>query len=203
MILEIIILILILLFSVIFHEIAHGWMAYLLGDPTAKIAGRLTLNPKKHIDPVGTILLPLFLLVITFGRGPILGWARPVPINPYNFSNKRYDPAKVALAGPMANILLALIFGLLLRFGGNFLPEPTIAVFLYIVQINLLLAIFNLLPIPPLDGSHILFAFFAPDPRTRFLFFQYGIFILLFFLVFFGRYLFLIIEYLTYYLTGF
>ena len=198
----VIILIIILLFSVIFHEMAHGWMAYFLGDPTAKNAGRLTLNPAKHIDPIGTVFLPLMFLIVTLGRGPIFAWAKPVPINPFNFSNKRYDPAKVAVAGPLANILLAIIFGLILRFFHPFLPQPTISVFLYIVQINFLLAIFNLLPIPPLDGSHILFAFFPIDPKTKFLLLQYGIFILIFVLLFFGKAIFGLVNFLTQILVG-
>jgi len=201
-ILAIIILIIILLFSVIFHEMAHGWMAYFLGDPTAKNAGRLTLNPIKHIDPIGTIFLPLMLLIITMGRGPIFGWAKPVPINPFNFKDKKNDSAKVAAAGPISNIILALIFGLTLRFTHTFLPLQTSLIFLYIVQINFLLAIFNLLPIPPLDGSHILFAFFPLDPKTRFFLLQYGIFILIFFIVFFGEYIFMFVNFLTQYLTG-
>jgi Zn-dependent protease len=195
--LAIIILIIILLFSVIFHEIAHGGMAYILGDPTAKNAGRLTLNPIKHIDPVGTIFLPLMLLILTMGRGPIFGWAKPVPINPFNFSDKKYGPAKVAVAGPLANISLALIFGLFLRFGSAILPLQTSLFFLYVVQINLILAIFNLLPIPPLDGSHILFAFLSTTREVRLFLAQYGIFILIFIIFFFGRYIFSLVEFLT------
>jgi len=201
-ILAIIILITILLFSVIFHEMAHGWMAYFLGDPTAKNAGRLTLNPIKHIDPIGTVFLPLMLLIVTMGRGPIFGWAKPVPINPFNFKDKKNDSAKVAAAGPISNIILAIIFGLTLRFAHTFLPYQTSLIFLYIVQINLLLAIFNLLPIPPLDGSYILFAFFPLDPKTRLFLLQYGIFILIFFIFFFGGYIFELVKVLTQYLVG-
>src|SRR3989304_1848333 len=104
---EIIFFLIVLLFSVILHEIAHGSVALYLGDPTAKMAGRLTLNPIKHLDPVGSILLPL-ILIITTGKG--IGWAKPVPINPTNFRDQKWGELKVSLAGPLANILLALIF---------------------------------------------------------------------------------------------
>lgn len=155
-------LIIILVFSIIIHEVAHGTMANYLGDPTAKNVGRLTLNPLKHIDPVGSIILPIFLILMNkiTGAGFIFAWAKPVPINPYNFRHPKYDSAKVALAGPAANLAIALFFGLWLRFSSSIssLPIPP-EMFSYIVFINLLLAIFNLLPIPPLDGSHLLFAF--------------------------------------------
>lgn len=142
--------VLVLIFSVVLHEVAHGYMANYLGDPTAKLQGRLTLNPISHIDPIGTILLPL-ILVIT--RAPILiGYAKPVPYNPYNLSGK-YDEALVAGAGPATNIFLALIFGLSLRFID---PESALAsAFATVTFINILLALFNLLPFPPLDGSKI------------------------------------------------
>ena len=111
---EIIFLIVILLFSVVIHEVSHGVVANYLGDPTAKYAGRLTLNPLKHIDPIGSILVPLFLVII---RSPFLiGWAKPVPINPYNFRDQKYGSAKVALAGPASNLAIAIFFGLMLRF---------------------------------------------------------------------------------------
>ncbi len=170
----------ILIFSVVIHEVAHGSAANSLGDPTAKYAGRLTLNPLKHLDFMGSFIVPLFLIVM---RTPfIFGWAKPVPINPYNFSDQKYGRLKVALAGPLSNLSLAALFGIALRFfpigpgvkeeiGRNF---PSIAagmmeagfwgqvlyLFLFIIFINTLLAIFNLIPIPPLDGSHVLFTFF-------------------------------------------
>jgi Zn-dependent protease len=155
---EILFLIIILLFSIVIHEVAHGAMAYHLGDPTAKYAGRITLNPIKHIDPIGSILVPLFLVIV---RSPFLfGWAKPVPVNPYNFRDRKYGSAKAAMAGPGANFLVALFFGLPLRLFPDLIEIP--GLFLMsssIVFVNILLAIFNLLPIPPLDGSHILFAF--------------------------------------------
>jgi len=105
--------ILILIFSVIIHEVSHGYAAYLLGDETAKDSNRLSLNPLDHIDPIGSVFLPLVLSMLHL---PVFGWAKPVPINPFNFSDKKYGPAKVALAGPGSNLLFAFIFGLLLRF---------------------------------------------------------------------------------------
>ena len=117
--LTIIFVLIILLFSIVIHEVAHGSVAYSLGDPTAKNAGRLTLNPIPHIDPIGSILLPgvLILMSVALGGGGIIfGWAKPVPINPYNFRDQKYGEVKVALAGPGANLLIALVFGLVLRF---------------------------------------------------------------------------------------
>ena len=150
---------LVIIFSAVFHEFMHGWMANYLGDPTAKYAARLTLNPIPHIDLFGSILVPA-LLIIT--NSPILfGWAKPVPVNPHNLRGA-YGSAKVSFAGPGANLAIALVFGLLLRFFSFPISEfsPDLVVFFSrIVQLNLALAIFNLLPIPPLDGSHILFDF--------------------------------------------
>lgn len=146
---------LVLVFSVILHEVAHGYMANYLGDPTAKLQGRLTLNPLKHIDPLGTLFLP-FLLFIT-GSSILIGYAKPVPYNPYNIKNKNGE-ALVAGAGPGTNILLALIFGLLIRFFGGIMDPVLAQAFMIIVSVNVLLAIFNLIPIPPLDGSKVLSA---------------------------------------------
>lgn len=143
----------ILIFSVIVHEVSHGVAAYALGDMTAKRAGRLTLNPLPHIDPMGSIILP-GLMVLT--HSPILfGWAKPVPYNPYNFQKGgRYGEALVAFAGPGSNFALALIFGLVIRFG--FVPEAALTLAFVAVYTNILLGIFNLIPIPPLDGSKVL-----------------------------------------------
>lgn len=146
---------LVLVFSVILHEVAHGYMANYLGDPTAKLQGRLTLNPLKHIDPLGTLFLP-FLLFIT-GSSILIGYAKPVPYNPYNIKNKNGE-ALVAGAGPGTNILLALIFGLLIRFFGGIMDPVLAQAFMIIVSVNVFLAIFNLIPIPPLDGSKVLSA---------------------------------------------
>lgn len=149
------------IFSVMVHEVSHGLMAYRLGDDTAKQMNRLNLNPLNHIDPVGSIILPGFLFLV---RSPILfGWAKPVPYNPYNLKNPKTGAALIGIAGPASNLSLALIFGLLIR-ALSFIsgPEALLATlgmfFSVIVYVNIMLAIFNLIPIPPLDGSKILFA---------------------------------------------
>lgn len=154
---EFVFALIILIFSVILHEVSHGYMANYLGDPTARLAGRLTLNPVPHIDPLGSVILPLFLLISqSVTNFPLLiGYAKPVPYNPDNLPGK-YDEALVAGAGPAVNIFLALFFGLLIRFGGVSMSEATLSAFAVIVYINLLLALFNLIPLPPLDGSKIL-----------------------------------------------
>ncbi|MEN9604619.1 MAG: hypothetical protein RJB39_304 [Candidatus Parcubacteria bacterium] len=145
---------LILIVSIVAHEVAHGIAALAQGDPTAKHAGRLTLNPISHIDPVGSILIPILCAISS--PGFMFGWAKPVPINPYNFKNHRWGEAIVSFAGPLVNIIIALVFTALIRFA------PISAGFAlfsaYVVIINIVLAIFNLIPIPPLDGSKILFA---------------------------------------------
>jgi Zn-dependent protease len=199
----------ILLFSVIAHELAHGYAAYTLGDPTAKYAGRLTLNPLKHLDPFGSIILPGLLLLASGGSGPVLGWAKPVPINPYNLKDQKWGDVKVAIAGPASNIALALIFGLLLRFipAEIFAMAPGMSLmFYYIVQINIMLAMFNLLPIPPLDGSWILFKFLPNSQtfeRVRIFLQRYGLMILIF-LLFFGGFsgFYKIISSVVYLITG-
>ncbi len=188
-------IILIFLFSAILHEISHGWVANYLGDPTAKMAGRLSLNPLKHLDPIGSVLLPLMLILLN--SRIIFGWAKPVPINPFNFRDKKYGSLKVAAAGPLANILVAVVFGLLIRFlpwasfsFSSSLVTNLILAFGFIVWVNLLLAIFNLIPVPPLDGSHILFAFLPAKFNTLKVFLiRYGFFILIFLIFFFFQFL--------------
>lgn len=155
----------ILIFSAILHEIAHGYVAERFGDPTARLAGRLTLNPKKHIDPMMSILLPLILLLS--GSPVIFGAAKPVPIDPFNLKDGRNDIALVALAGPLTNIIIAVIASIILHALTAFSTAGGVFDFLYIffltiARINLLLAIFNLLPIPPLDGSKV-FALLLPQ----------------------------------------
>lgn len=140
--------------SAIFHEYMHGFVADQMGDPTARYAGRLTLNPIAHIDLWGTILLPLALYFASGGQF-IFAYAKPVPYNPYNLKNQRTGPMWVAIAGPLANFFLALVFGLLFRF---FPGSPMAPFFSLIVFANVLLGVFNLVPIPPLDGSKVLFA---------------------------------------------
>lgn len=191
-------LIAILIFSVVVHEVSHGAMANYLGDPTAKYADRLTLNPIKHLDPIGSVILPIFLILMAkiTGEGIIFGWAKPVPINPYNFRDQKYGSAKVALAGPGSNLAIALVFGLVLRFIPALSAIPGLnLMFSYIVYINILLAVFNLLPVPPLDGSHILFTFLPPKAENiKIILSQFGIFVLLFLIFFFFDWLVLIIR---------
>jgi len=158
---EFIFLIIILLFSIIIHEIAHGAIANYLGDSTAKYEGRLTLNPLKHLDPVGSVLLPLMLAI--FQSPFLIGWAKPVPVNPYNLRNPKKDMAKIAVAGPAINFLIAIFFSLLIQLFT--IPENFLTIFSVIIFINILLAVFNLFPIPPLDGSKILFSFLPPSFR--------------------------------------
>ncbi len=153
----------VLIFSVVLHEVAHGYMANYLGDPTARLQGRLTLNPISHLDPMGSVILPILLM---FTGSPILiGYAKPVPYNPYNLKG-RYDEALVAFAGPGTNILLAVIFGLVIRFFGEMLEPSLLLAFGIIAWINIMLAIFNLIPFPPLDGSKIL-SIVLPAPLAR------------------------------------
>ncbi len=143
----------VIILSAVFHEYAHGWMAYRLGDDTAKQAGRLTLNPFVHLDPFGTVLLPLLLL---FTSGIFIGWAKPVPYNPHNLADKKRGELKVAIAGPATNIVLAVVLGLFVRFSGMFGIEGIFVELLaFAAYVNIFLALFNLIPVPPLDGSKV------------------------------------------------
>jgi len=146
--------ILALIFSIIIHEVSHGYAAEMLGDPTARLQGRLTLNPIPHIDPVGTLLVPAFLILMQVPF--LIGWAKPVPYNPYNLRNQKWGEAIVAAAGPGVNIALAILFGLVTRLATGSVPTEFIVLASVIIFINVLLAVFNLLPIPPLDGSKLL-----------------------------------------------
>lgn len=159
--------------AVVIHEFAHGWTAYKLGDPTAKYAGRLTLNPLVHIDPFGTILLPLMLIVM---KAPIIfGWAKPVPINFWNLKHRRRDMALVGLAGPLSNLILAFLASLIVRWGG-----VNLLILQLVILLNLALAVFNLIPIPPLDGSRILMGLLPKNFIRLFVSLeQYGFIILL------------------------
>lgn len=177
----------VLLFSVIIHELAHGYVAFSLGDPTAKYAGRLTLNPLKHLDPLGSVILPLLLLFATAGQGPIFGWAKPVPINPYNFKDQKWGTIKVAISGPATNFGIAIFFGLLIRIVNLPQTVPFIELLGIITIYNFLWGIFNLVPIPPLDGSWILFRFLPQRfDKVKMFLQQYGLFILIFFIFFNG-----------------
>ncbi|MBA4311647.1 MAG: site-2 protease family protein [Chlorobiaceae bacterium] len=181
----------ILLFSVVIHEVAHGWMALKLGDPTAKQMGRLTLNPIPHIDPIGSILVPMFSLFVA-GR-VFIAWAKPVPINPYNFSDYRRDDILVSIVGPISNLLVGLgctIMFILIALLGQVVPinnpviEEAFSFFLKMfaggITLNVVLAVFNLIPIPPLDGSHVVAALLPAEMSEQYqrLGF-YGIFIVL------------------------
>lgn len=152
---DVIFYIFILVLSVVAHEISHGYMAQHLGDPTARLAGRLTWNPLKHLDPMGSFFIPFSLYFLTGGKF-VIGWAKPVPYNPYNLRDQKWGDAKVALAGPMTNIAIALVFGLLTRFADGLFSGPVLSIMHTIVFVNVLLAVFNLIPIPPLDGSKVL-----------------------------------------------
>ena len=194
--------IIVLLYSVVIHEVSHGLMADSLGDPTAKNLGRLTLNPLKHLDMFGSVLLPLLLLI---ARAPfIIGYAKPVPYNPNNLSDKKYGPAKVALAGPASNIILALIFGLSLRlapdiFTSSLIPE----LFSFIILLNLVLAIFNLFPIPPLDGHWLLMTFLpARFNGLKVLLYRYSLPLLFVFIIFIFPLIFPLVSVLYRLITG-
>jgi len=186
-ILYIVFSVIVLVFSVVIHEVAHGAVANSLGDPTAKYAGRLTLNPMSHLDWFGSLILPMLLF---FGTGGsfVFGYAKPVPINPFNFRDQKYGQVKVALAGVAANFALALVFGTILRFWPE-ISNPMSAGFYGLAQqvviINLVLAVFNLIPIPPLDGSHVLFAFLPRSQEDFKIFLQRYGFIFLLIIIYF------------------
>ncbi len=160
---QVLFLYIIIVISAVFHEYAHGFVAYYLGDPTAKNAGRLTLNPLVHIDLFGTVILPLFLL---FTGGIFIGYAKPVPYNLDNLRDKKYGSLKVAIAGPSSNLFIALAFGLFLRFfSGSILtsaivPPIFVSLMALVTIVNIALAFFNMIPFPPLDGSKVFFDLF-------------------------------------------
>ena len=188
--------------SIVIHEISHGFVAEFFGDKTARFAGRLTLNPLKHLDLFGSVLLPILLVL---SHAPFLfGWAKPVPYNPNNLSNKKWGTIAVASAGILANFSVAILFGIIIRLTvGLSLSDGFYFITSIIVIINLALGVFNLIPIPPLDGSKILFSFlpesFSP---SIFRFEQYSLIILLIFIIFFADYLLPILTFLFHFLTG-
>ena len=172
----------VLFVSIAFHEISHGSVAYYLGDSTAKYAGRLSINPLVHMDLFGSVILPFSLFLMGL---PVFGWAKPVPINPSNFRDQRWGSLKVAIAGPLSNIFIGVFFSLIVRF---FTLSPLLFSFFTIICIyNFALAIFNLIPIPPLDGHHVLFSLLpARFFKFKVILKQYSLYILAFILLFFG-----------------
>lgn len=169
----IVVSVVIVMVSASFHELAHGFVAYKLGDTTAKDAGRLTLNPAAHLDPIGSFALPL---VLALAQGPIFAFAKPVPYNPYRLKNPQRDELLVALAGPASNLLLALVFSLILRLvltqvtmfdllGGEGVRDWVLTILMRFIFINLVLCFFNLIPLPPLDGSKIVSPFLKGEAR--------------------------------------
>jgi Zn-dependent protease len=140
-----------------FHEFGHAWTAMKCGDDTARLQGRVSLNPLVHIDPIGTVLLPLLMIFLPFGVSRfMIGWAKPVPVNPYNLRRKNLDDILVTMAGPAMNLILAVLLMAFARAGILFHSEDAADLFIRAAQLSLLLCFFNLIPVPPLDGSHIL-----------------------------------------------
>lgn len=177
------------LFAITLHEVAHGWVANILGDKTAKMLGRLSLNPIKHIDPIGTIAVPIAMVALQTGF--VFGWAKPVPVSTRNFKSPRRDMAIVAAAGPISNLIMALFWVLIFKLGTSLISDPSIAKGIMDmgragIIINLILFIFNLFPIPPLDGSKVLSGF-LPQSLANIMdkIEPYGLFIVLG-LVYFG-----------------
>ena len=180
---KIIISIIPILFAITVHEVAHGWVANKLGDPTAKMLGRLTLNPFKHIDPIGTILVPGVLLLV---GGFVFGWAKPVPITWQNLKHPTRDMALVAIAGPLSNLLMAIFWALLFHLALSLNPQPINYAFALLIMsqvgiiINVVLLVLNLIPLPPLDGSRVMSSLLPPRMAYHYnLVEPYGFFILL------------------------
>ena len=183
---QLIVLYIVLVFSCCVHEFAHAWSANKCGDDTARLLGRMTLNPVVHIDPIGTILFPLMAMVLSGGFF-LFGWAKPVPVNPSHFHNYKRDDIIVSLSGIASNLLIALIAASALRsiyaVGGFPFAVPIVFILQYLMYINVILAVFNMVPIPPLDGSRVLYHYLPMEVAQRFQRLeQYGFVILIFFL---------------------
>ena len=193
--------IIILIFSVVIHEVSHGFMAHSLGDNTAERAGRLTLNPLAHLEWFGSFILPIMSY---FLGGFIIGWAKPVPFNPYNLRDQKWGEAKVAIAGPLSNICIALFFGLLIRFGVlDSFGDAFVYIAAMIVFINLILATFNLVPVPPLDGSKILFSILPYSMQNiRSFLERNGLYIMIFFIFFLWQFVFPLVNWEFHLITG-
>ncbi|HBB49743.1 TPA: site-2 protease family protein [Candidatus Nomurabacteria bacterium] len=192
----------ILIMSIVIHEVSHGFMAEYFGDNTARSAGRLTLNPIRHLDLFGSIILPAFLVITRAGF--LFGWAKPVPYNPNNLSDRKWGTIWVAAAGVLSNFLIAIIFGIIIRAtSGMSLSPGFYFITSAIVIVNLALGIFNLIPIPPLDGSKILFSFLPESAFSYMLALErYGLILLLVFIIFFAEYLFPVLAFLFHFITG-
>lgn len=194
LVLQLVFLVPALLIGVVFHEYAHGRVAELMGDPTARRAGRLTLNPLKHLDPFGSVLLPLLLYFGSGGRF-MFAAAKPVPINPMNFRHGRRDHFWVGLAGPATNFAVLVVAGSILRLTGQVLPWWIGTFLAEVVIVNLILGIFNLIPIPPLDGSRLVMAWMPARYLRGYMSVEpYGILILFGFLFFFGEYFWAVVS---------
>ena len=192
----------ILIMSVVIHEVSHGFVALRFGDRTALYAGRLTLNPLRHLDLFGSIILPILLVI---SHSPFLfGWAKPVPYNSENLSNRKWGTIAVAAAGILANLFIAIFFGIILRFSlNNGVSANFTSIVSSIILVNLGLAIFNLVPIPPLDGSKILFSLLPSSFYGIISFFErYSLILILVFIVFFADYLYPILAFMYRLITG-
>jgi Zn-dependent protease len=181
----------VLLVSMMFHELAHGYVAYRLGDPTAKNRGRLSLNPIRHLDPIGTAM---FIITYLFS-GFVFGWAKPIPVSPYYFKNRQRGMAIVGAAGPITNFVLAIVFGLVLNWIQPEVGSRLFTVLFLLFQINVVLGLFNLIPVPPLDGSRVLGAFLPREAYEKWVAVdRYGMFVVLILIVVFGDQFFRLIE---------
>ena len=190
----------ILIMSVVIHEVSHGYAALMEGDHTAEYAGRLTLNHLKHLDLMVSFIVPLTCFLL---QAPIFGWAIPVPFNPYNLKNRRWGEALVAIAGPASNIFIAIIFGFGIRFFGADLSHSMALIFAMIVYINLFLAIFNCVPVPPLDGSKIFFSLLPYRwSHVRTIMERYSLVLALFFIFFLWKFVVPLVSILFTIITG-